>query len=118
MSKPQYEPTYNIYAHLQKDFNRVRNISQNQNTLEVNRQFIYPRRNRNFQTPRVHFNILQSPTPNPLDLSSSTLPDTPPTASQQSNSNIPSDYVSSTPTSERGREIPFNPPATTERLQY
>ena len=118
LSKPQYEPTYNIYAHLQKDLNRVRNISQNQNTLEVNRPFIYPRRNRNFQTPRVHFNILQSSTLNPLDLSSSTLPDTPPTASQQSTSNFPSDYLCSTSTSEQSREIPFNPPATTERLQY
>ena len=45
--------------------------------LEINRQIIHPRRNKNFQTPRIHFNILQSPTPNPLDLSNSTLPDTP-----------------------------------------
>ena len=52
LSEPQYEPTYNIYPHLQIDFNRVRHISQNQNTLEINRQIIHPRRNRNFQTPR------------------------------------------------------------------
>ena len=81
LSEPQYEPTYNTYPHLQQDLNRVRHISQNQNTLEINRQITHPRRNRNFQTPRVHFNIPQSPPPNPLDLSSSTLTDTPPTAS-------------------------------------
>ena len=117
MSKPQYEPTYNIYPHLQQDLNRVRHISQNQKTLEINRQIIHPRRNRNFQTPRVHFNIPQSPTSNPLELSSSTLPDTPPTASQQSTSNIPSDYLGSTPT-DQIPENPFNPPSTTERLPY
>ena len=111
LSEPQYEPTYNIYPHLQQDLNRERPISQNQNKLEINRQFVHPRRNRNFQTPRVHFNI-------PLDLSSSTLPDTPPTASQQSTSYIPSDYLGSTPTSEQIRENPFNPPSTTERLPY
>ena len=53
-----------------------------------------------------------------MDLSSSTLPDTPPTTSQQSTSNILSDYLGSTPTSEQTRENPFNPPATTERLPY
>ena len=118
MSEPQYEPSYNIYPHLQQDFNRVRHISQNQNTLEINRQFIHPRQNRNFQTPRVHFKIPQSPTPNLLDLSSSTLPDTPPSASQRSTSNIISDYLGSTPTSKQIRENHFNPPATTERLPY
>ena len=118
LSEPQYEPTYNIYPPLQQDLNRVRHISQNQNTLEIKRQFIHPRRNRNFQTPRVHFSIPQSPTPNPLDLSSSTLPDTPPIASQQSTSNLPSDYLGSTATSEQVRENPFNPPVTTERLLY
>ena len=41
----------------------MRNISQNQNTVEINRQIIDPRRNRSFQTPRVHFDIPQSPTP-------------------------------------------------------
>ena len=118
MSVPQYEPTYNIYPHLQQDLNRPRHISRNQNALEINRQIIHPRRNRNFQTPRVHFNIPQSPTPKPLDLSSSTLPDTPPIASQKSTSNIPSDYLGSTPTSEQIRENPFSPPATTEHLPY
>ena len=100
LSDPQYEPTYNMYPHLQQDFNRVRHISQNQNTLKINRQTIHPRRNGNFYTPRVRFNIPQSPTSSPLDLSSSTLPETPPTASQQSISNIPSDYLGSTPTTE------------------
>ena len=119
LSEPQYGPTYNIYPpHLQQNFYRVRHISQNQNTLEMNRQIIHPRQNGNFQTPRVHYNIPQSPTPHPLDLSSSTLPDTPPTASQQSTSNIPSDYLGSTPTSEQILENPFNPPTTTERLPY
>ena len=118
LSEPQDEPTYNIYPHLQQDLIRVRYISQNQNTLEINRQIIHPRRNRIFQTPRVQFNIPQSPTPNPLDLSSSTLTHTPPTSSQQSTSNIPSDYLGSIPTSEQIEENPFNPPATTERLPY
>ena len=118
MSEPQYEPTFNIYPSLQQDLNRVRHISRNQNTLEINRQIIHPRQNRNFQTPRVHFKILQSPTTNPLDLSSSTLPDNPPIASQQSTSNIPTDYLGSTPTSEQIRENPFNPPVTTERPPY
>ena len=98
LGEPQYESTHRIYLHLQQDLNRVRHISQNQNTLEINRQTIHPRRNRNFQTPRVQFNIPQSPTSSPLDLSSSTLPDTPPTASQRSTSNIPSEYLGSTPT--------------------
>ena len=71
----------------------------NQNTLEVNRQIIHPRRKRNFQTPRVQFNIPQSPTSSSMDLSSSTLPVTPSTASQRSTSMIPSDYLGSTPTS-------------------
>ena len=93
-------------------------MSQNQNTLEINRQIIHPRRKRNFQTPRVHLNIPQSPTPNPLDLSSSTFLDTPSIASQQSTSNIPSDYLGSTPTSEQIRENPFNNPTTTERPSY
>ena len=51
----------------------------------------------------------QSPTSSPLDLSSSTLPETAPTVSQQSTSqqstNIPSDYLDSTPISEQIREI-------------
>ena len=68
--------------------------------------------------PTHNFNITQSETPNHLDLSSSTLPDTPPTALQQNTSNIPSDYLGSTPTSEQVRENPFNPPVTTERLPY
>ena len=118
LSEPQYERAYNVYPHLQQDLNRVRHDSPNQNTLEINRQIIHPRRNRNFQTPRVHFNIPQSPTPNPLDFSSSSLPDTPPIASQLSTSNKLSDYLGSTPTSEQVRENPLNSPATTERLPF
>ena len=57
------EPTYNLYLTLPQDLNRIRHISQNQKTVEVNRQIIHPRRNRNFQTPRVHFDIPQSPIP-------------------------------------------------------
>ena len=106
---PLSEPTYNLYPTLQKDLNRLRHISQNQNTLEINRQIIHPRRNRNFQTPRVHFNIPQSPTSTTSELSSTTLPDTPTLASQQSTSNIPLDYPVSTPTSEQIRVNPFNP---------
>ena len=84
---------YNLYPTLQQDLNRVRQISQNQNTSEINRQVIHPRRNRNFQTPRVHFNIPQSPTPTTSELSSSTLPETPTLLSQHSTSDIPSDYL-------------------------
>ena len=103
---------------MQQDLNRVRHISQNQNTLEIYRQNIHPRRNRNFQTPRVHFNIPQSPTPTTSELSSSTLPETPTLLSQHSTSNIPSDHLGSTPTSEQIRENHFNPPDTTERPPY
>ena len=103
---------------MQQDLNRVRYISQNQNTLEINRQIIHPKRKRNFQTPRVHFNILQSQTPTTSELSSETLPETPTFSSQQSISNIPSDFLGSTPTSELIRESPFNPPDTTERPPY
>ena len=118
LSEPQYEPTYNLHSYLQQDLNRVRHISQNQNTLDINRQIIHPKRNRNFQIPRVQFNIPQSPTSSPLDISFSTLPETPPTVSQQSISNIPSDYLGSTPTSQQIREHPFNNPTTTERPPY
>ena len=63
-------------------------------------------------------NIPQSPTSIPLDISSSTLPETPLTASQQSTSNNPSDYLGSTPTSEQIRENPSKKPTTTERPPY
>ena len=112
------EPTYVLYPTLQQDVNRLRHISQNQNTVEVNRQIIHPRRNRNFQTPRVIFNIPQSPTPSISEVSSNTLPDTPTLTSQQNTPNLPSDYQGSTPTSEKIRENPFNPPNTTKRLPY
>ena len=103
---------------MQHDLNRVRHFSQNQNTFEINRQIIHPRRNRNFQTPRVHFDILQSPTPTTSEISSSTLRETPTLLPQHSTSNIPSDYLESTPTLQQIRENPFNPPDTTERPPY
>ena len=84
----------------------------------MNRQIIHPRRNRSFQTPRVHFDVPQSPTPTTPEISNSTLPETPTLLSQQSTSNIPSDYLGSTPTSEQIRENPFNPPNPTARLPY
>ena len=114
------EPTNNLYPTLPQELSRIKNISQNQNTIEINRQVIHPRRNRNFQTPRVHFDIPQSPTPTTSEISSSTLPETPTLLSQQSTSNIPSDHLGSTPTSEQIRENPFNPPPPnpTARLPY
>ena len=78
-SEPQYEPTYNNNPSLQQDLNRTRHPSQTQNTSAINRQIIHARRNRNFTTTRVHFNIPSSPTPNPLELSSSTIQSTHPT---------------------------------------
>ena len=78
LSKPLYEPTYNIYLSFQRDLNRPRHPSQNQNqTSTKDRQIIHPRRNRNFTTPRVHFNIPSSSSPNPLDLSIITVQSTP-----------------------------------------
>ena len=50
--------------------------------------------------PRVHFDIPQSPKPTTSEFSCSTLPETPPLLSQHSTSNIPSDYLGSTPTSQ------------------
>ena len=107
---PLSEPTYNLYPTLPQELSRIRNISQNQNTIEINRQIIHPRRDRSFQTPRVHFDIPHSPTPTTSENPNSTLPETPPLLSQRSISSIPSDYLGSTPTSEQIRENPFNPP--------
>ena len=76
----------------------------------MNRQIIHPRRNRNFQTPRVHFDIPQSPSPVTPENPNSTLPETPTLLSKRSTSSIPSDYLGSTPTSEQIRDNPFNPP--------
>ena len=104
------EPTYNLYPTLPQELSRIRNISQNQNTVDINRQIIHPRRNRNFQTPRVHFDIPQSPSPITPENPNSTLPETPTLLSQRSTSSIPSDYLGSTPTSEQIRDNPFNPP--------
>ena len=112
------EPAYNLYPSLQQDLCRVRRISQNQNTLEINRQIIHPRRNRNFRTPRVHFSIPQPPTQTSSELSSSTLPDFPTLASQQSISNMPSEYLGSNPTSEQIRENPVDSPDTTDSQPY
>ena len=115
---PLSEPTYNLYPTLPQELSRIRNLNQNQNTVEINRQIIHPRRNRNFQTPRVHFDIPQSPSPstpvNPIGI----LPETPTLLSQRSTSSIPSDYLGSTPTSEQIRDNPFNPPNQMSRLLY
>ena len=102
-----------MYPTLPQELKRLRNISQNQNTVEINRQIIHPLRNKSFQTPRVHFDKPQSPTPTTPEISSSTSPETPTLLSQQSTSNIPSDYLVLTPTSEQIRENPFNPPNPT-----
>ena len=107
---PLSEPTYKLHPPLPQDLNRIGHISHNQNTVEINRQIVHPRGNRNFQTPRVHFDKPQSPTPTTSESSSNTLPETPPLLSQRSTSSIPSDYLGSTPTSEQIRENPFNPP--------
>ena len=45
---PRREPTYNLYTTLPQDLNRIRNVSQNQNTVGINRQIIHPQRNINF----------------------------------------------------------------------
>ena len=115
---PLSEPTYNLYPILPQELSRIRNISQNQNTVEINRQIIHPRRNRNFQTTRVHFDIPQSPSPSTPENPISILPETPTLLSQRSTSSIPPDYLGSTPTSEQIRDNPFNPPNQTSRLPY
>ena len=46
------------------------------------------------------------------------MPETPTLLSQHSASSIPSDYLSSTPTSEQTSEDPFNSPNPTARLPY
>ena len=103
---PLSEATYNLYPTLQQDLNRVRNISQNQNTLEIKRQIIHPRRKRNFPNPRIQFNKPESPTPTTSELSSSTIPETP-IRIFGFNCNL-----------KKIRENPFNPPDTTERPPY
>ena len=115
------EPTYNLYPTLPQELSRIRNLSQNQNTTEINRQIIHPRRNRNFQTPRVHFDIPQSPSQTTPENTTGITPETPTLFSQRSTSSLPSDYLGSTPTSEQARENPFNPPKpniTTAILDY
>ena len=115
---PLSEPTYNLYPTLPQELSRIRNPSQNQNTVEINRQIIHPRRNRNFQTPRVHFDIPQSPSQSTPENPIGILPETPTLLSQRSTSSLPSDYLGSTPTSEQIRENPFNPTNQTSRLPY
>ena len=112
------EPTYNLYPTLPQELSRIRNLSQNQNTTEINRQIIHPRRNRNFQTPRVHFEIPQSPSHSTPKNPTNILPETPRLQSQRSTSSLPSDYLGSTPTSEQIRENPFNPPNQKSQLPY
>ena len=89
---PLSEPTYNLYPTLPQELSRIRNPSQNQNTVEINRQIIHPRRNRNFQT--------QSPSQNTPENPIGILTETPTLLSQRSTSSLPSDYLGSTPTSE------------------
>ena len=84
-----------MYPTLPQELSRIRNFSQNQNTIEINRQIIHPRRNRNFQTPRVHFDIPQSPSPSTPENPISILPETPTLLSQRSTSSLPSDYLGS-----------------------
>ena len=115
---PLSEPTYNLYPPLPQDLSRIRHLSQNQNTVEINRQIIHPRRNRNSQTPRVNFDIPQSPSPSTPENPTNILPETPTLLSQRSTSSIPSDYLGSTLTSEQLRDNPFIPPNQTSRLQY
>ena len=107
-----------MYPTLPQELGRIRNFSQNQNTVEINRQITHPRRNRNFQTPRVHFDIPQSPLPSTPENPISILPETPTLLSQRSTSSLPSDYLGSTPTSEQIRENPFKSPNQTSRLPY
>ena len=107
-----------MYPTLPQELSRIRNLNQNQNTVEINRQIIHPRRNRNFQTPRVHFDITQSPSQSTPENPIGILPETPTLLSQPSTSSLPSDYLGSTPTSEQIRENPFNPPNQTSRLPY
>ena len=78
LSEQQYKPTNNIYSSLQQDPIRTRHPSQNQNqTSTIDRQIIHPRRNLNFETTRVHFNITSSPSSTPLDISNTTIQSTP-----------------------------------------
>ena len=107
---PLSEPTYNLYPTLPQELSRKKNISRNQNAVEINRQIIHPRRNRNFQTPRVHFDIPQSPSQITPENPNNTLTETPTLLSQRSTSSIPSDSLGSTPTSEQIRDNYFNPP--------
>ena len=117
-SEPQYEPMYNKNPSLQQDFNRTRHPRQNQNISKINRQIINPRRNRNFTTPRGHFNIPSSPTPISLDLSSTTIQCTIHryNLANKNTPNVPPDYLGSTPTSEQIRESPFKPPTSKQHL--
>ena len=106
---PLSELTYNLYPTLPQELSRIKNISQNQNAVEINRQIIHPRRKRNFQTPRVVFDIPQSPSPSTPENPISVLPETPTLLLQRSTSSIPSDYLGSIPTSEQIRDNSLTP---------
>ena len=107
-----------MYPTLPQELGRIQNLSQNQNTVEINRQIIHPRRNRNFETPRVPFDIPQSPSQSTAENPIGILPETPTLLSQRSISSLPSVYLGSTPTSEQIRENLFNPPNQASRLPY
>ena len=70
------------------------------------------------QNPRVQYNIPHSPIANPITSLVAQFKVLPRPQHKKNTSNIPSDYLSSTPTSEQNRENPFNPPATTEHLPF
>ena len=77
---------------------------------------LYTREEIEIFKPPVHFNIPQSPTPTTSEFSSSPLPESLTLRSQQSISNIPSDYLGYHITASPRK--PFNPPDTTERPPY
>ena len=52
---PLSEPTYNLYPTLPQELTRIRNPSQNQNTVEINRQIIHPRRKQKFSNSTSSF---------------------------------------------------------------
>ena len=113
---PLSEPTYNLYPTLPQELSRI--LVKTKTQSKINRQTIHPRRNRNFQTPRVHFDIPQSPSQSTPENPIGILLETPTLLSQRSTSSLPSDYLGSTPTSEQIRENPFNPTNQTSRLPY
>ena len=98
--------TYVGYKKLLKTFTAPR---ANEFTIEYY-DHIINRPNQDQFLDEDRFANPQSPTPTTPEISSSTLRETPTLLSQPSTSNIPSDYLGSTPRSEQIRENPFNPP--------